>query len=76
MKSLVMVALMLVAVCAVLSQAKPAPEPIAEDLDTAASHHGGIGYVKIKVYRGPGEKDAPFGYWVKQPHDDHRHGKD
>lgn len=35
-------------------------------------HHG---RVQIKVYRGPSEDKhfAPWGYWVKQPHDNIHH---
>ncbi|KAG7155866.1 Insulin-degrading enzyme-like [Homarus americanus] len=54
--------------------------PVAyDDLTPAASGHGGKhGQVQIKVYRGPSKghgyhKFAPWGYWVKQPEDDHGH---
>ncbi|PSN51072.1 hypothetical protein C0J52_01540 [Blattella germanica] len=48
----------------------------AQDLQTAATGHGHYGRVQIKVYRGPTtgghhEHFAPYGFWVKQPADDH-----
>ncbi|RZC35642.1 ADP-ribosylation factor-like protein 16 [Asbolus verrucosus] len=49
--------------------------PVYEDLEGAASDHE-YGRVQIKVFRGPTEHSghdyfAPWGYWVKQPADDH-----
>ncbi|XP_046387143.1 uncharacterized protein LOC124156565 [Ischnura elegans] len=43
------------------------------DLQASASGHEHHGRVQIKVYRGPGDHHAPYGYWVKQPADDYHH---
>ncbi|XKL65518.1 hypothetical protein PGB90_008938 [Kerria lacca] len=43
-----------------------------QETPTNEQHHG---RVQIKVYRGPldeHEHFAPYGFWVKQPADDHR----
>ncbi|CAG9764724.1 unnamed protein product [Ceutorhynchus assimilis] len=50
------------------------PLPYEDDQESAPSEHNGR--VQIKVFRGPTEHDghdhfAPWGYWVKQPGDDH-----
>ncbi|KAK3874450.1 hypothetical protein Pcinc_020614 [Petrolisthes cinctipes] len=71
-----MVLLVLVTVAALM--VPPSFASPVHDQATAASDHGEgyHGRVQIKVYRGPSkgygyDKFAPWGYWVKQPEDDH-----
>lgn len=55
----------------------PKMETMHDDFYLSAhlSGHHHLPRVQIKVYRGPtkGHHFAPWGYWVKQPHDDHHH---
>ncbi|KAJ3649139.1 hypothetical protein Zmor_020897 [Zophobas morio] len=65
----------IVFVVAIFQLAQVNSIPVYDDLEGAASEHD-YARVQIKVFRGPSEGHdyfAPWGYWVKQPADDHHH---